>query len=92
MVRFAIAWEMLHARHILCTFRAAAPSRPVSDTALMSYLLFSDPDCFTSSDIQNVVHYLHERMDETSVPERRYPVGTLLINGLKMALFVGTFG
>jgi len=31
-------------------------------------------------------------MGETSVLERRYFVGTLLINGLKLALFVGTFG
>ena len=65
MVRFAIAWEMLYARHILCTFRAAAPSRPASDTASTLYSLYSDPDHFTSSEIQNAVHYLHDELTGT---------------------------
>ncbi len=65
LVSFAIAGEMLHARHILCTFRAAAPSRPASDTASTLYSLYSDPDHFTSSEIQNAVHYLHDELTGT---------------------------
>ncbi len=65
MVRFAIAWEMLYARHILCTFRAAAPSRPASDTASTLSSLLSDLDHVTAAEIQNAVNYLHDKRTGT---------------------------